>query len=812
MKSLFFVCIAVMTLCSLVIGQQNQGVIDPGAGISKTPSSVKAEIQQLMDLVNQARDAGQEPDPAWFERLDDLLGAPRHGHSLDQPRRATTVGESTRNGGETCASAFVIPALPFSESGSLGNTDDCAGRPYYDIFYTYTAVQSGNHTFDMCGSPGDTYMRLWTGGTCCGGTSVTDDNSCGSDFDPTVTINLTAGQMIYIECGRYQQSGYPGTYVFHANGPLTPPANDNCAGAVLVAANSQTMGTTANATVDTAPACGTAGTPTAPGVWFKVIGTGNTLTASLCNTVTTWDTKLSVFTGPCTSLGCVDGNDDACGNQSRVSWCSDAGVEYYILVHGYLAAFGNFRLDVLDDGVNCHFTCDTYLPCGTPAETEPNDVCPSQIDPLLIACSPDDTGLVEADVYGTVCPTTDHDIYHVVVPANTVMNIRFSGGENCDDVPASCVVSDLLNDNCTLLQSGSVLGWIITNTNTVPLNYYLDVHGNGNCVGRYKIATTCCPAHDYCADPILVSGGTEYTATVNTCCATSPLPFIYSQACGGALYAAGRAVIFRIHTYLSGHLQITATGGDAQLMVFTDCSNPTGTCVASSDTSIQFAEEISNLFLPAGTYFISVSRFGSDCGEVTLDILSDVILPAELTSFTAKGERNQVNIAWQTASETDNDRFEIERDGHIIARVPTQGNDPSGHTYTLTDEPLDNGRTYHYDLYCVDLNAQRVLLKSTEAVPREDGEALITQYALYQNYPNPFNPSTRVAFDLPEKGFVLLKIYNVLGQKVAEAVNGTLSAGHHIVTVDGSSLPSGIYLYRLEVSGFVAEKKMLLMK
>jgi hypothetical protein len=67
----------------------------------------------------------------------------------------------------------------------------------------------------------------------------------------------------------------------------------------------------------------------------------------------TWDTKLTVYCQGCDDTICVDGNDDACGLQSEVSWCSEAGAEYHILVHGYGSASGPFTLGTGDDGVPC---------------------------------------------------------------------------------------------------------------------------------------------------------------------------------------------------------------------------------------------------------------------------------------------------------------------------------------------------------------------------------------------------------------------------------------------------------------------------
>ncbi len=120
---------------------------------------------------------------------------------------------------------------------------------------------------------------------------------------------------------------------------------DLCADAVgPLAVPSVTAGTTIGATIDSeAPLCGTQ--ITSPGVWYSVIGTGGMMTVFTCG-VTTYDSKLSIFSGSCVSLVCVGGNDDACGLQSSVSFTSVAGTEYLILVHGFGGQTGNFTLTI----------------------------------------------------------------------------------------------------------------------------------------------------------------------------------------------------------------------------------------------------------------------------------------------------------------------------------------------------------------------------------------------------------------------------------------------------------------------------------
>ena len=86
-------------------------------------------------------------------------------------------------------------------------------------------------------------------------------------------------------------------------------------------------------------------------------------------------------------------------------------------------------------------------------------------------------------------------------------------------------------------------------------------------------------------------------------------------------------------------------------------------------------------------------------------------------------------------------------------------------------------------------------------------------FALYQNYPNPFNPVTDIQFDLARNARVTMKVYNIAGQEVATLLdNRPMNAGAQVVSFDASNLASGVYIYRLNVDGATASKKMVLMK
>jgi len=92
-------------------------------------------------------------------------------------------------------------------------------------------------------------------------------------------------------------------------------------------------------------------------------------------------------------------------------------------------------------------------------------------------------------------------------------------------------------------------------------------------------------------------------------------------------------------------------------------------------------------------------------------------------------------------------------------------------------------------------------------------EYIPSDYYLSQNYPNPFNPTTTIKFGLPERGFVDLRVYNILGQEVARLVNKELAPGYHEVNFGQNNIASGIYIYRIDVKGkFNSVKKMLMIK
>jgi hypothetical protein len=214
-----------------------------------------------------------------------------------------------------------------------------------------------------------------------------------------------------------------------------------------------------------------------------------------------------------------------------------------------------------------------------------------------------------------------------------------------------------------------------------------------------------------------------------------------------------------------------------------------------------------------GTSYYVHFQGWAEANKPYLTVKYTYIVPVELTSFTATSLQNEVTLKWITATETNNQGFEIERasaspiqDWIKVGYVAGFGTTTEPKSYSFTDSKLETGN-YSYRLKQIDFDGT---VTYSEEVNVEVEIPLV--YALEQNYPNPFNPSTTIKYSISEDGFVKLLVYNLLGEEVTTLVNNEQKAGRYEVVFDASKLSSGVYLYRLESKNFLSIKKMLLIK
>lgn len=187
------------------------------------------------------------------------------------------------------------------------------------------------------------------------------------------------------------------------------------------------------------------------------------------------------------------------------------------------------------------------------------------------------------------------------------------------------------------------------------------------------------------------------------------------------------------------------------------------------------------------------------------------VLPVELTSFTANHINGNVELQWKTATEKNNNGFDVERKSANsefvkVGFVKGKGTTTDLSVYSFTDKNIKEN--YSYRLKQIDFDGTFAYSNEVNVA----GSTLPTTFTLGQNFPNPFNPSTSISYSLPKAGVVTLAIFNTLGQKVKEVVNGFQEVGNYTVAINVSDLSSGNYIYNLSLNGQSINKKMLLLK
>jgi len=192
-------------------------------------------------------------------------------------------------------------------------------------------------------------------------------------------------------------------------------------------------------------------------------------------------------------------------------------------------------------------------------------------------------------------------------------------------------------------------------------------------------------------------------------------------------------------------------------------------------------------------------------------VIDSTTVPVELSAFSVQQNNDKVILNWETATETNNYGFEIQRSNKnsefiTIGFVAGYGTTTEKHQYSYSDELISDDN-YRYRLKQVDYDGS-----FSYSDEKEINFVLLNDFALYQNYPNPFNPSTTIKFALPEKANLVIAVYNLIGEKVAEVFKGEMEEGYHEVEFNAANLPSGVYFYRFESDKFNTVKKMVIMK
>ena len=137
--------------------------------------------------------------------------------------------------------------------------------------------------------------------------------------------------------------------------------------------------------------------------------------------------------------------------------------------------------------------------------------------------------------------------------------------------------------------------------------------------------------------------------------------------------------------------------------------------------------------------------------------------------------------------------------------------------------PVNNGLNLLFGVSSVFVTGKYIFVGADHGIWRRPLSEIVTpvrysqsllpkECALFQNYPNPFNASTVISYQLSNRGFVAVEIYDILGRKVEALVSEYESQGQYSVIFDGSQYSSGIYFYQLIAPGVNETRKMLIAK
>ncbi len=183
------------------------------------------------------------------------------------------------------------------------------------------------------------------------------------------------------------------------------------------------------------------------------------------------------------------------------------------------------------------------------------------------------------------------------------------------------------------------------------------------------------------------------------------------------------------------------------------------------------------------------------------------LAPKQIKKITAKykPDSSKIELVWDKRWESDFKEYRLYKDiksnfnidpKHLIATLSDS---------VYTDYLTKGSQELYYKVIAVDSTGN-------ESIPSAEVNVTITDvneadiklnynYELYQNYPNPFNPSTTISYNLKEQGDVRVKLYNITGQLLQTFIEGEKDKGYNETKIDLSNYASGIYLYRLEVTG-----------
>ncbi len=407
-------------------------------------------------------------------------------------------------------------------------------------------------------------------------------------------------------------------------------------------------------------------------------------------------------------------------------------------------------------------------------------------------------------------------------------------GTNTFGHPTQVVLDRLAAANCFIYQTATGSGGTIPTGKGVVANNHVILKTSGS---NYTIsygATT----HTYSGDGRLIDtfadgNFTSYPAWGGTISTWS----IVSNSDVAAGATNSNTLRLNVTTAVAGtqylSTQRTASWGTSQSWSFWLGRRAQAATNANHNIVWLWANEANLVSSTVDGYRI---RFGDDSGgdnivlqRVTDGVATDIItssgtVPNGLLDigFMVRVTRTSSSV-WTVYTST---LPTANGTGAIATSLPTAANTPVSQG-SVTNSTYTNFTSGYFGLMAVHSSAAEpragvefdqlyfdISSSSPLGKPVITAEANLqpSSFQLSQNYPNPFNPATLIQYQIPDAGFVTLKIYNLLGQEIVTLVDGYIESGSHAVVWDAENVPSGIYLYKLSTENYYKIKKMTLIK
>lgn len=236
-----------------------------------------------------------------------------------------------------------------------------------------------------------------------------------------------------------------------------------------------------------------------------------------------------------------------------------------------------------------------------------------------------------------------------------------------------------------------------------------------------------------------------------------------------------------------------------------------GTILKTTDGGVTWQSQNSGTGnLLQGVFFSNASLGWAVGQSATILKTTNGGLPVELASFTANAAGAGVELRWQTATETNNYGFSIERQNRMqpaswttIGFVQGHGTTTGAKLYHFADNPATAG-LYAYRLKQIDLDGK--FEYSAEQLVNVGTAGTM----LGQNYPNPVTMNTTISYALEREANVSLAVYDALGRRVSTLVESIQPSGAHTAVFHREKLAAGSYTYRLTVEGRTLTRQLFL--